>query len=269
MRLENTEIVKLRAGATGPGMKGSRKNIMNGFLYDPHTHTSETSRCGHLPAAEVVDRYVKQGFTGLVVTDHLHPEYLSRIDTQHNWDAVMDHYLSGYRASKKRGDEVGFDVILGAELRFPENDNDYLVYGIDEQWLRSNPYMCCMSAVEFFAKFHDQVLIIHAHPYRDGNKEVFESAVHGSEIINGNPRHENGNELALDLCRRHPGFFRLAGSDTHQAGDEGQAGIILPERVKDSFAYKKMVETMNFKLWSPGFQSFVDADEAMRKEAAK
>ncbi|MCI8479403.1 MAG: histidinol phosphatase [Oscillibacter sp.] len=242
---------------------------MNGFLYDPHTHTSETSRCGHLPAAEVVDRYVKQGFTGLVVTDHLHPEYLSRIDTQHNWDAVMDHYLSGYRASKKRGDEVGFDVILGAELRFPENDNDYLVYGIDEQWLRSNPYMCCMSAVEFFAKFHDQVLIIHAHPYRDGNKEVFESAVHGSEIINGNPRHENGNELALDLCRRHPGFFRLAGSDTHQAGDEGQAGIILPERVKDSFAYKKMIETMNFKLWSPGFQSFVDADEAMRKEAAK
>ena len=269
MRLENTEIVKLRAGATGPGLKGSRKNIMNGFLYDPHTHTSETSRCGHLPAAEVVDRYVKQGFTGLVVTDHLHPEYLSRIDTQHNWDAVMDHYLSGYRASKKRGDEVGFDVILGAELRFPENDNDYLVYGIDEQWLRSNPYMCCMSAVEFFAKFHDQVLIIHAHPYRDGNKEVFESAVHGSEIINGNPRHENGNELALDLCRRHPGFFRLAGSDTHQAGDEGQAGIILPERVKDSFAYKKMIETMNFKLWSPGFQSFVDADEAMRKEAAK
>lgn len=242
---------------------------MNGFLYDPHTHTSETSRCGHLPAAEVVDRYVKQGFTGLVVTDHLHPEYLSRIDTQHNWDAVMDHYLSGYHASKKRGDEVGFDVILGAELRFPENDNDYLVYGIDEQWLRSNPYMCCMSAVEFFAKFHDQVLIIHAHPYRDGNKEVFESAVHGSEIINGNPRHENGNELALDLCRRHPGFFRLAGSDTHQAGDEGQAGIILPERVKDSFAYKKMIESMNFKLWSPGFQSFVDADEAMRKEAAK
>ena len=242
---------------------------MNGFLYDPHTHTSETSRCGHLPAAEVVDRYVKQGFTGLVVTDHLHPEYLSRIDTQHNWDAVMDHYLSGYRASKKRGDEVGFDVILGAELRFPENDNDYLVYGIDEQWLRSNPYMCCMSAVEFFAKFHDQVLIIHAHPYRDGNKEVFESAVHGSEIINGNPRHENGNELALDLCRRHPGFFRLAGSDTHQAGDEGQAGIILPERVKDSFAYKKMIETMNFKLWCPGLQSFVDADEAMRKEAAK
>lgn len=27
---------------------------------------------------------------------------------------------------------MGFQVLLGAELRFPENDNVYLVYGIDE-----------------------------------------------------------------------------------------------------------------------------------------
>ena len=92
---------------------------MNGYLYDPHTHTAETSRCGRLFAADVVDRYVRHGFSGLVVTDHLHPEYLSRIDTEHNWDKVMDHYLSGYHASRKRGDEVGLDVILAAELRCP------------------------------------------------------------------------------------------------------------------------------------------------------
>ena len=50
-------------------------------------------------------------------------------------------------SSKARGDELGLDVILGAELRFPENDNDYLVYGIDEAWLRANPYLCCMRCV--------------------------------------------------------------------------------------------------------------------------
>lgn len=242
---------------------------MEGFLFDPHTHTAETSKCGHLPAAEVVDRYVRSGFSGLVVTDHLHPEYLSRIDKDHDWNKAMDHYLSGYHASKKRGDEVGFQVILGTELRFPENDNDYLVYGIDEDWLRSNPYVCCMSAREFFQKFHDQVLIIHAHPYRDGNTVVFEDAVHGTEIINGNPRHDNHNDLALDLARRHPDFFRLAGSDTHQAGDEARAGVILPEKPADSFAYKDLIEQRRFRLWSPEFQSFVDADEEMRKEEAK
>ncbi len=242
---------------------------MEEFLFDPHTHTAETSKCGHLPAAEVVDRYVRNGFSGLVVTDHLHPEYLSRIDKDHDWNKVMDHYLSGYHASRKRGDEVGFQVILGAELRFPENDNDYLVYGIDEDWLRSNPYVCCMSAREFWQKFHDQVLIIHAHPYRDGNTVVFEDAVHGTEIINGNPRHDNHNDLALDLARRHPGFFRLAGSDTHQAGDEARAGVILPEKPADSFAYKDLIEQRRFRLWSPEFQSFVDEDEKMRKEEAK
>ena len=239
---------------------------MNGYLYDPHTHTSETSKCGHLPAADVVDRYVRNGFSGLVVTDHLHPEYLSRIDTQHNWDMVMDHYLSGYHASKKRGDEVGLDVLLGAEFRFPENDNDYLVYGIDEQWLRSNPYACCMSAQEFYDKFHNEVLIIHAHPFRAGSAPVQETAIHGAEIINNNPRHVNNNDQALEMCRRHPEYYRLAGSDTHRDGDEAHAGVILPERVRDSFAYKHMIETMQFQLWCPEFPDLVAADEEMRKE---
>lgn len=239
---------------------------MKQYLYDPHTHTAETSKCGYLNAADVVDRYVKNGFSGLVVTDHLHPEYLSRIDTEHDWQKVMDHFLSGYHASKQRGDELGFDVILGAELRFPENDNDYLVYGIDEQWLRSNPYMCCMSAQEFYDKFHDQVLIIHAHPYREGSAPVQETAVDGAEIINANPRHDNHNDMAWALCCRNPQYLRLAGSDTHRSGDEARAGVILPECVHDSYAYKRMIETKQFQLWSPEFQEFVDRDEAKRAE---
>ena len=53
--------------------------MMGNYLYDPHTHTAETSRCGKLPAAEVVERYARSGFAGLAVTDHLHPEYLSAL----------------------------------------------------------------------------------------------------------------------------------------------------------------------------------------------
>ena len=181
----------------------------------------------------------------------------------------MDHYLTGYHASKKRGDEVGLDVILGAEFRFPENDNDYLVYGIDEQWLRSNPYACCMSAQEFYDKYHNEVLIIHAHPFRKGSAPVQETAIHGAEIINDNPRHENNNDKALAMCRRHPEYYRLAGSDTHRNGDEARAGVILPERVKDSRAYKHMIETLQFQLWCPEFPEVLEADAEMRKENNK
>ena len=89
-----------------------------------------------------------------------------------------------------------------------------------------------MSAREFYRKFHDQVLIVHAHPYRDGNTTVFEDAVHGTEILNAHPRHENHNDRALELAKRHPEYLRLAGSDTHEDGDECRAGVLLPERVR-------------------------------------
>ena len=194
---------------------------MEEFLFDPHTHTAETSKMRPSASGRSGGPLCTPRFFGLVVTDPPASGIPLRIDTDHDWNAVCDHYLSGYHASKKRGDEVGFQVLLGAELRFPENDNDYLVYGIDENWLRSNPYICCMSAQEFFDKYHNQVLIIHAHPFRKGSAPVQETAVHGAEIINGNPRHENNNDLALALCRRHPEYYRLAGSDTHRAGGRG------------------------------------------------
>ena len=60
--------------------------------------------------------------------------------------------------------------------------------------------------------------------YRDGNTTVFEDAIHGTEIINGNPRHDNYNDRALDLARRHPEYYRLAGSDTIRVGTEARAG---------------------------------------------
>lgn len=41
--------------------------------------------------------------------------------------------------------------------------------------------------------------------------------------------------------------------------------MLLDERVHDSFAYKAMIEAGRFHLWSPEFQSFVEADEAMRR----
>ena len=194
------------------------------YLYDTHIHTIETSPCGKIPAAETVDYYAAHGYTGLVITDHLHPEFLAKVDEDHDWDHVVDLYMAGYRAAKKRGDEIGFDVLFGAEMRFPENNNDYLVYDIDENWLRAHPYVICQSAREFFEKYHNEVLVMHAHPYRDGNLTVFEDAVHGVEMINTNPRHNNWPDRAEALCRRHPEYFIQAGSDMHQVTDRCLAG---------------------------------------------
>lgn len=94
---------------------------------------------------------------------------------------------------------------------------------------------------------------------------VFEDAVHGTEILNAHPRHENHNDRALELAKRHPEYLRLAGSDTHEDGDECRAGVLLPERVRDSFAYRRMIEGRCFRLWSPVFPELAAADEALRR----
>lgn len=218
------------------------------YKYDPHNHTAETSKCGRIPAAKLVDTYHDMGYSGLVVTDHLHETYISLLYCCDDWDTCVDRFLDGYKRAKKRGDEIGFHVILGAELRFPENDNDYLIYGIDEEFLRANPYLYRMGAHKFFEKFGDQLLIIHAHPYRDENEVVFHECVHGVELVNGNMEHRNYNRKTYELCKAHPEFYRICGSDTHRPKEENMAWVEFDAPVRNSFEFKAAVESGKIKL---------------------
>lgn len=228
------------------------------FLYDTHIHTVETSSCAKLPAVETVDYYASHGYTGLVITDHLHEEFIKKTDNGEGWNYIVDHFLTGYTAAKKRGDEIGFDVILGAEMRFTDNNNDYLVYDIDEAWLYAHPYIVCQGAQEFFAKYHTEVLIMHAHPYRDGNLCIFENAVHGIELINTNSRHENHTDRAVNLAKRHPEYYLQAGSDMHQLPDRCQAGIISPRRIRDSHEYAEVIRSGKYDLYAPQFSQYIN-----------
>ena len=236
----------------------------NSFLYDTHVHTIETSPCGKLYAADTVEWYASHGYTGLVITDHLHKQFLETVGTDHGWDAVVEQYTAGYKAAVRKANEIGFTVIFGAEMRFSDNDNDYLVYGIDEQWLKEHPFIICQSAKDFFRQYQNEVLIIQAHPFRDGNEIIFEDSVHGIEMINTNQRHNNYPDRALGLCRRHPEYYRQAGSDTHRAEDRCRAGIITHQKIHDSFEYADLIRSGNFTLFAPDYPDYVEEDRKMR-----
>lgn len=230
----------------------------NKYLYDTHIHTVETSPCGRIPAVKTVDYYAEHGYSGLIITDHLHSQFLDMHDSG-DWQHVMDMYLRGYKAAKQRGDEIGFSVILGSEMRFTDNDCDYLVYNIDEEWLRTHPYVICQSEKDFFRQYHSEVLIMQAHPFRDGNTEIFEDAIHGIEVINTNERHENHTDRALELCSRHPEYHFQCGSDMHKRPDRCRAGVLLPERITDSFQYAEMIRSDACTLYAPEFPDYVKA----------
>lgn len=239
-------------------------NFYGGFMYryELHLHTSETSHCGHVPAADQVKTYHDLGYAGICVTDHLHNTQIGHFHVAHDWHAIVDRYLAGYRAAKAAGDAIGLDVIFGVELRFPENDSDYLIYGIDEQWLYDHPWITDMDHQSFFDRFHDEVLIIHAHPYRY-NDVVYYDCVHGLEIVNCNPRHDSRNALALALAEAHPSLYRTVGSDAHQIGDEGRAAILVEARIPDSHCLKDVITSGSYRNWCcPEFEEILRESEA-------
>ena len=72
------------------------------YKYELHLHTMETSRCGHVRAADQVRTYHKLGFQGLCVTDHLHNSYIDLMDCHDDWHECIRRYLYGYRLAKAR-----------------------------------------------------------------------------------------------------------------------------------------------------------------------
>ena len=219
------------------------------YKFDAHTHTSETSPCGFIPAADLVEKYHALGYGGIAITDHLHEEYISSLDCKEDWNACVDRFLRGYKNALERGEKIGLDVILGAEIRFEStNNNDYLIYGIDEAFLRKNPYLHRLDPWEFFKRFGSEILIIHAHPFRDGNETVFCECVHGIEIFNRNPRHENHNEKALALYESNPNFYPFCGSDAHRNEDLGSEWMLFGDSVSDSHEFFAAIKRKEYYL---------------------
>lgn len=235
---------------------------MKPFRFDPHMHTAETSKCGRIHAVDLVNRYKEAGYDGIAITDHLHEEYISLLYCFDDWQTCVDRYLDGYRRAKEHGDKVGLEVILGAELRYGENGNDYLVYGIDEAWLRSTPYPFRMGPEAFFQRFGQELLIIQAHPFRDGNEFVRVNCVHGLEVVNSHPDHVNDNHKSLALYQQNPHLYRLCGSDSHRKGEDRLAWVDFPQRFSDSYGYKAAVEQGGYTLGT-----LIEADQEYIRQA--
>lgn len=220
------------------------------YKYEIHCHTAEGSRCGYLKADELMQLYKDLGYDGICITDHLHDFYISLMDCADDWQKCMDRFMHGYHQAKEAGDAIGLDVIFGIELRFTDDDSDFLTFGVDEQWLRSNPYICHMRHEEFFKKHGDSVLLLQAHPFRT-DYPILTDCIHGFEVVNGNPRQRNRNELALELALKHPELLPVCGSDMHQHGDEGQSALLFSRRMKDSYDIKSVIQAREYELWSP------------------
>lgn len=200
------------------------------ILLDTHVHTSEISPCGWVPALEGVRTYKEAGYYGIIITDHYYDGYFDGL-WDSSWEYKIQTYLSGYKSALEEGKKIGLQVFLGLEMRFQEGPEDYLVYGLNEEFLTRNPELYKHTLKSFREAIKDTgALIFQAHPYREGLKVAPAHLLDGMETHNGNPRHNSHNHKAHAYAKNH-GLKMSAGSDFHRLEDLGGGGILIPEEI--------------------------------------
>ncbi len=192
-----------------------------------HCHTSEVSPCASEDAAATVEKYIAAGYTTVVLTNHY---------SRHSrWVANMkgvdfnEFFFEGFRKFKEcAGDRL--NVIFSAEVTLddPYDKNDYLIYGITEDFFRENPDILD-TRIWHLRTLCDEhnALLIHAHPVNKGYTLRDTKQVHGYEVINGGDRH---NDLAL-MWANYYGGIKTAGSDHHTPEDYPTCGIETDEPI--------------------------------------
>ena len=193
------------------------------FLTELHAHTSEVSPCGHCTADEVADYYVAAGYTTIVVTNH-YCDYVMDYAGE-TWEERFAHFVSGYRKMKDyAGDKL--HVILGMELRFTENLNDYLIFGFNEDFLYTHPDLHKMTVVP-------------------------PALLDGIEVFNGHPGHDSRNRIALEWCRRY-GKIPTSGSDFHHERTVISGGIVTDEPICSMRQLTDVLRSGNYTLRCTG-----------------
>lgn len=204
------------------------------YKYETHCHCNRCSRCAHSTPEELVRAYSEKGFSGMVLTDHfIHGNHC--VDPKLPWAQQMQQYYNAYLEAVEAAKGLDFDVIFGIEHAYG-GGLEVLCYGIDLDFLVSNPDIPQLSIQEFSDRVH-QVggLMIHAHPYRWAGPELELplDVLDGIEVYNAGNAPDK-NVLALELAQKHR-MIQTAGSDLHHIDEPklGTTGIALPYRIRN------------------------------------
>lgn len=222
---------------------------MREYLFEMHAHTGEVSPCAQVQARELVERYIGEGYDGLVVTDHMSPAVFSG----HNeaaWEEKVALFLSGYRKAR---DAAGgrITVLCGMEIAFQNETNDYLVYGITENFLLTNPELLTLGLKRFsLLAASENLLVFQAHPFRMNMKVANWRLLDGIEVYNGNSSHNSNNDIARLWAEKHR-LRMLSGSDFHRFFGMSPGGVYFPEEINNNRELVAALNKNEYRLKQP------------------
>lgn len=211
------------------------------YTTELHAHTSPVSKCSHVTAEDVVRTYAQNGCNALTITNHLTPAWLDG-----NPADRAAEYLADYEKAYDEGKKCGVNVILGMEIRFTENQNDYLVYGIEPDDIEKAIFYLDKGVKEFYRGFKtDKNLILQAHPFRDKMVLAPLDSLDGIEIFNLHPGHNSRVAIAARYAREN-GLTVSGGTDFHDPGNEALCLMRSSSLPENSYDIAQILKSHDF-----------------------
>ena len=220
------------------------------YKIEAHAHTLPVSACSETTVPELLEAYARLCYNGIVITNHFMTDY-STCMKDNSVDVGVKKYLNDYYEAVELGKKYGITVLLGSEIRFTENSNDYLVYGVDEKML-VEIYGYLKDGVENFRKNYSmpKSVFLQAHPFRNGMEEIDPKLLDGIETFNMHPGHNARIAVANMYAKENNLDILIAGSDFHFLRGRclSISAILTRKMPKDSFEFAQILKSKDYLM---------------------
>ena len=212
------------------------------FKTELHAHTSPASGCSQIPPEEVIKCYAESGYNSVVISNH----FYSKMNYADNKKQAIEFFLSDFDKATEEGKKYGINVILGCEIRFDENVNDYLLFGIDSDFLNTAFDYFDKGSKEFSRFFRNEnTVLVQAHPFRNGMTDVDPNFLDGIEAFNMHPGHNSRIAISAKYASEKK-FIITCGSDFHHPGQHAMCALLTKTEIKDSFELAKVLRSRDY-----------------------
>ena len=207
---------------------------MKRFLYETHCHTQIGSACASATAQEIVEGYLKNGYTGVFITDHFvnGNARVNRESPDSSYEEKIAEFVKGYQAVKEAAEGTELDVFFGLEYSY--KGTDVLAYGFEPSDLYELPKEERTDMRKFIEYANGKgVLTVQAHPFREANYIDHIRLFTGTECVES--FNANRSELCNNLAQYYADAYekkKIGGSDLHAVTQKRISGVALTKRVK-------------------------------------
>ena len=216
------------------------------FKTELHCHSNDISACARVSTQDIINKFYEAGYSTLVLTNHFSQGTLDHVGAK-SWDEWIDKFVGAYE--KLKNEALGkLNILLGLELRLNDSDNDYLVFGATEEFLRKIPHVFDLWPEDFHRLANENgCLFVQAHPFRNHMKIKRPDCLDGVEVFNGHFGHDSRNDIA-ELWAERYNLIKTSGTDFHYNDSPANGGIFTECEITSMEQLVEILKSGNYTL---------------------